>query len=210
MATIIKPPTKLRLKQFEQRPSLALFGSIEQGKASEWQIVAQEMLKDFDIDIYNPRRDHWDDSLEQSIHNPVFKEQVEWELMVLENADVRIYYFDPATKSPVTLIELGLAPCWGSSDTIVVCPEGFWRKGNVDIICQHYGIHMEDNLADAIYDAISRLVYHYGVKRPKLTNPIINGTSNAILPDDQIVVHTETKEDPIPTIIHELPDIVGG
>jgi hypothetical protein len=113
MATIIKPPTKLRLKQFSQRPSIALFGSIEQGKAIQWQPFVEDLLKDFDIDIYNPRRDFWDESLEQSINNPVFKGQVEWELTVLENASVRLFYFDPSTKSPVTLSELGLATCWG-------------------------------------------------------------------------------------------------
>ncbi|WP_394998901.1 nucleoside 2-deoxyribosyltransferase domain-containing protein [Acinetobacter sp.] len=197
MATIIKPPTKLRLKQFEQRPSIALFGSIEQGKASQWQTAAQELLKDFDIDIYNPRRDYWDESLEQSIRNPVFKDQVEWELTVLENADVRIYYFDPETKSPVTLMELGLAPCWGSSDTIVVCPEGFWRKGNVDIVCQHYGIHMEETLAEGIYDAISRLVYNYGVKRPKLINPSITPSIEPEIIEPEIINEPTNQSSPV-------------
>jgi hypothetical protein len=30
---------------------------------------------------------------------------------------------------------------------------------------------MEDTLSDGVYDAISRLVYHHGVKRPGLVNP---------------------------------------
>lgn len=200
MANIFKPPTKIPLKNFEKRISIALFGSIEQGTAVQWQLAAQEMLKDFDIDIYNPRRDHWDASMEQSIKNPIFKEQVEWELRVLENVDVRLFYFDPATKSPVTLMELGLAPCWGTPDTVVVCPDGFWRKGNVDIVCAHYGIHQEDSLIEGIYDAISRLTFTYGVKRPKLQISI-EDNDNTTEPVAELhnVADPEAKEDNIPT-----------
>ena len=33
-----------------------------------------------------------------------------------------------------------------SSKMMVCCPEGFWRKGNVDIICERYGITQFDSL----------------------------------------------------------------
>ena len=115
MATIIKPPTLVTRENFNHsRVSVALFGSIEQGKAEDWQKVCIELLKGYDIDIYSPRRDHWDASWIQSIDNPQFKAQVEWELTVLECADIRMFYFDPATKSPITLMEIGLASAWGS------------------------------------------------------------------------------------------------
>ena len=47
-------------------------------------------------------------------------------------------YFDPNTKSPVSLLELGLYAHTGKLR--VCCPDGFWRKGNVDVICARFGI----------------------------------------------------------------------
>jgi hypothetical protein len=43
----------------------------------------------------------------------------------------------PDTKAPISLLELGL---FARSDRVVVgCPDGFWRRGNVEIVCQRYG-----------------------------------------------------------------------
>jgi len=47
-------------------------------------------------------------------------------------------YFDPNTKSPISLLELGLHA--NSGKMIVCCPKGFWRKGNVDIVCERYDV----------------------------------------------------------------------
>jgi hypothetical protein len=44
-------------------------------------------------------------------------------------------YFDPKGQSPITLLELGL---FHDKDIIVCCPEGFWRKGNVDVNVCHF------------------------------------------------------------------------
>ena len=120
------------------RPLLFLAGSIEMGAAEDWQTVVVKRLKGSPWVILNPRRKEWDSSWEQSIHNKVFREQVEWELEAQEKADLIIMYFDPATKSPITLLELGLFA--NSGKLFVVCPDGFWRKGNIDIVCDRYGI----------------------------------------------------------------------
>jgi len=165
MAKIIKPPTALTAERIQARPSIALFGSIEQGNAVQWQKACEDKLSEYDIDIYNPRRDLWNPSWEQTETNTQFKEQVEWELLVLENVNVRLFYFDPKTKSPVSLLELGLSVMMGTMDNIVCCPDGYWRKGNVDIVCKHYGVHMELNLEDALADALSRLTTYHGVPR---------------------------------------------
>jgi len=49
-----------------------------------------------------------------------------------------VVYFDKDTKSPITMAELGLHA--HDNKMVVLCPEGFWRKGNVDIICDKYNI----------------------------------------------------------------------
>jgi hypothetical protein len=128
-----------------------LAGSIENDTAEMRQdSVSEELLKipDVNISIFNPRRDNWNPSWQQDIHNAKFKEQVEWELEALEAADQIIMYFDPSTKSPISLLELGLHA--RSKKMLVCCPEGFWRKGNVDIVCLKYKIPNFDSIQNLL------------------------------------------------------------
>jgi len=131
----IKAPADLA---FGDKCSIFLGGSIEMGTAENWQTRLKNELAEYDVVLLNPRRDEWDSSWVQSIHNPVFKEQVTWELDAMDCADLVVFYFDPNTKSPITLMELGL--CAGTRPIIVCCQDGFWRKGNVEIICERYCI----------------------------------------------------------------------
>jgi hypothetical protein len=147
---IVKPPTPI-----PDRPGaryVFLAGSIEQGKAIDWQTAIEQQLDDIeDLVVLNPRRDDWDASWTQSIDDPQFRGQVEWELDGMERADVVAMYFAAGTKSPITLLELGLN---ASTDKLVVtCPDGFWRKGNVDVVCARYGIDQAPDL-DALVAAI--------------------------------------------------------
>lgn len=136
---------------------LFLAGSIEMGTASEWQKEIVTALADRDVVLLNPRRADWDSSWQQSIDHPQFREQVEWELSALDAADVIAFYFDPATKAPVTLMELGLHAATQPERLVVCCPEGYWRKGNVDIVCARYGVARVDNLAALIAALQSRI-----------------------------------------------------
>jgi hypothetical protein len=63
--------------------------------------------------------------------------------------------FDPKTMSPISLLELGLQS--KSNKMVVMCPEGFWRKGNVDIVCEKYNIKQVkniDELVEYIYEKL--------------------------------------------------------
>lgn len=53
-------------------------------------------------------------------------------------------HFEPDTMSPITLLELGLYA--SSGKLIVSCPKGFWRRGNVEIVCEKYKIPFFENL----------------------------------------------------------------
>lgn len=147
---IVKPPTPI--------PDVAgaryvfLAGSIEQGKAVDWQTDVERALADIDdLVVLNPRRDDWDASWNQSIDDPQFRGQVDWELEGMERSAVVAMYFAPDTKAPITLLELGLNARAGT--LIVTCPDGFWRKGNVDVVCARYGIERAADL-DALIAAI--------------------------------------------------------
>ena len=119
-------------------PSIFLAGSIEQGTAENWQMRIEKSLSDMDVVLFNPRRADWDLTWEQSRNNPQFLEQVTWELTALESCDIIALRFDPATKSPISLLEMGLFAHSGKLH--VCCPPGFWRKGNVEIVCDRYDI----------------------------------------------------------------------
>lgn len=117
-----------------------LGGSIEQGKAENWQLKVIDAFKTNDkILLLNPRRPSWSD-----LSN--LKEQITWELKGQEDSDVCIYYFDPATTSPITLLELGKF----SGKALVCCPEGYFRKTNVDVFCERYKIPQVDSLEELI------------------------------------------------------------
>lgn len=117
-------------------PTVFLAGSIEMGVADNWQARMIGRL-DPNVVVLNPRRENWDATWRQSIEEPKFREQVEWELDGLERADVIAIWFAPDTKAPITLLELGLFA--RSGKVLVGCPDGFWRKGNVEVVCARYG-----------------------------------------------------------------------
>lgn len=114
-----------------------LAGTIDQGNSFDWQSKLVSEINQYDITIFNPRRKEWDDSWEQSIENLEFVHQVTWELNHLAMSDLIIIYFAENSKSPVTLLELGL---FKDKKMLVYCPEKFYRKGNVDIVCDMFDI----------------------------------------------------------------------
>lgn len=144
-----KAPNIIKLEESINK-TIFLGGSIEMDKAEKWQdALTETILHTFEnVAIFNPRRDNWDASLENSLNNPVFEEQVSWEVEQLEKADVIFLYFQPGTMSPISLLELGLFA--SSGKVVVCCPEGFWRKGNVDFICRKFNIPTINNYMDIL------------------------------------------------------------
>lgn len=126
------------------RPWVFLAGSIEMGQAENWQQRCEREI--VGATILNPRRDDWDLSWVQSKDHTLFFEQVTWKLKAQEDADLIVFYFAPDTAAPITLLELGLRCSYESRDTIVCCPKGFYRSGNVEIVCDRYGITFVDTL----------------------------------------------------------------
>lgn len=86
-----------------------------------------------------------------------YREQVEWELEKLDKADVVVIYFHPATQASISLLEFGLC-ARVPGKAIVSRPEGYWKRGNVQIVCKKYGIEMvddDDRLRKAVVKRLS-------------------------------------------------------
>jgi hypothetical protein len=144
---IIKPDTGY--DALDTDTTVFLAGSIEMGVAEDWQSVVSKHFEDKKhLVFYNPRRDDWDSSWEQKESNPQFNHQVNWELDKLNKAYYIFMYFSPETKSPISLLELGMFA--SKYKMIVCCPDGFWRKGNVEIVCSRFNIPLFNTLDGAI------------------------------------------------------------
>lgn len=142
---IITAPNKI-IKS--KNPVIFLAGSIEMGKAEDWQTKISKYLEPYKGTILNPRREHWDSSWKQTITNKKFRTQVEWEFSGLDKSDYIIMYFAPESKSPISLLELGLFS--KSHKIICCCPKKFWRRGNVEFICNKFKLPLLNSLEEVI------------------------------------------------------------
>lgn len=122
-----------------------LAGTIEMGNSYDWQAEVIECIQDKAAIIYNPRRSDWDSSWEQSINDVGFNNQVSWELNFIEEADEVFLYLDPSSKSVISMLELGFLASYCPDKLWVCCPEGFWRKGNVEVVCNRYDIRLYES-----------------------------------------------------------------
>lgn len=132
------------------KTKIFLAGTIDNGASVNWQDRFAKILVESipDIVVYNPRNDKWDTDMLPTLDNPEFRAQVEWELDGLHTADYIIMNFLPTSKSPITLLELGLFANDGK--ILMLCPEEFYRSGNVNFICETYGIEKFNNLKEII------------------------------------------------------------
>ena len=148
---VIYPPNPIP----EKGKSVFFAGSIEMGKANNWQQYLIDNIDHSNLLILNPRRKDWDNSWKEEKGNPQFAEQVNWELAALEKTDLIVMYLDPGTKSPISLLEFGLFAKTGKM--IVCCPVGFWKKGNVDVVCERYGIKQVESLDEMLNEIKANL-----------------------------------------------------
>lgn len=137
MLRVYKAPEVSSSKK--SRFSIFLAGTIEMGKSVDWQTKLTSELMDYDIDVYNPRRESWDNSWKQTISNRPFSEQVNWELDHIDLCDVIVFVIQGNSKSPISLMELGYVAKSGKQ-VLVQCDMDFWRRGNVEIICDRNNI----------------------------------------------------------------------
>lgn len=146
---IFKPPMQISYNVSNLKIFLA--GTIDMGNSENWQDEAIRLLQLYyteNVDVYNPRRDDWDASWVQTFNNPEFFQQVSWELDAMDKADYILMNFTSESKSPITLLELGLYA--QSKKVHVCCPDDFYRSGNVKIVCNKYNIPMYKSLRHLI------------------------------------------------------------
>lgn len=147
-STLHTPDFNSDTYQFNQK--LFLAGSIEQGKAYDWQEQVIKEFENYDISIFNPRRRKWNAELEQSFTNETFREQVVWEQNEMLQATHVLMYLVAGTMSPISQFEFGQLTMMPNIDTVIVCPKAFWRRGNYEVYSALFGIPRYETLEEGI------------------------------------------------------------
>jgi hypothetical protein len=134
----------------EGKDDFAIFlaGSVEEDAGGNWRAEIAKELAGSGGCLLDPLRTDWDASWKTEVSDPQFNEQTTWELDALERADLIIFYFAAGTKAAVSMLELGLFA--KSGKVLVCCPDGFWKKGNIDIVCKRYNVKQVNTLKEII------------------------------------------------------------
>lgn len=137
MATIITAPERLpQLKAGTWSAFLA--GAIDMGAAIDWQAwVIKQLAHRSEMILFNPRR-------AVPFTPDMQDEQIVWELDALELADTIFMWFPKDAKAPISFFESGLY--WHSGKLIIGAEIGFYRRRNLEITGNRYGVVVHDNL----------------------------------------------------------------
>lgn len=141
MGTLVehRPPEKKIYKLDYTRHRVYLAGSTQ---GDDWQSRFVKELSGLEVDVFNPR---------SSLTDGLFG----WELDHLNIATVIALHFDPEDLSPSGLLTLGM---YAKTDRLIVsCPNAFYKKADVDIICEREDIHRVDTLDLLIENTIARI-----------------------------------------------------
>lgn len=147
MITIVTP-NEMELPFTNKQPIMSIFlaGTIDNGDSNDWQTevinkmqfaykgIPGEDTSIGDILVYNPRRRGWKPNATQKD----VEEQIRWEQEHLDKADYIFMYLDDNSKSPISLLELGLYA--QTAKLIVFCTGNFYRYTNVRMTCDKYEI----------------------------------------------------------------------
>lgn len=137
--------------------SVFLAGTIDSGNSEDCQREIIENLQDnLDINIFNPRRSEWPSD---SDHNEIEK-QIIWELDLLERADLIIFNILPNSKSPISLMEIGLF-ARSPHKVGIFCENNFYRYDNVKCVANkfHLNLYNTNNIADICEFISKRVIY---------------------------------------------------
>lgn len=132
------------LNKKEDSPILFLAGGIS--NCPNWQDIAAEKLSSLNIVLLNPRREAWDDSIQDY-------EQIKWEFDAIQKSTHIIFWFTPDTTNPITLFEYGKELVKRNKVMYVGCHPDYVKKNDVYIQSQ---LEFGDDFK--LYDSLENLL----------------------------------------------------
>lgn len=140
---VSRPDETVNVDESKYR-KIFLAGTIDMGKSVDWQKATCDWFRALPEGrylLFNPRRDK---GLSGEMSD--FEHQVNWELEHLEKADLIIMNILAGSKSPITLLEMGLF--MRSGKLRVICEPGFYRYDNVRLTCARYSVPLYHTMDD--------------------------------------------------------------
>lgn len=138
---VIVAPDVFYPAMHQSHRSIFLAGAIDMGAAVNWQ---QEVIASATYDyvvFLNPRR-------KEDFTPDMLDEQVLWELDMMQKADAILMWFPADSKAPVAMWEAGLH--WMSGKLHVGAEPGFYRRRNLELYAQWFGLTLYDNLTKLV------------------------------------------------------------
>lgn len=150
---MLRPHEDLPAEVAEDKSFTKIFlaGTIDMGNSRDWQMELYDKFSSMDgrYLLFNPRQEHWDASRPGEMDY-----QVRWELDHLEQADMIVMYILGTSKSPISLLEMGLH---ARGDKMhVVCEPDFYRYDNVRITCDYYGVPLYGSIDEFMASALNQ------------------------------------------------------
>ena len=143
MTTVITAPGALPDSGF----MIFLAGAIDMGRADEWQDKIIDMLEWNDnLVLLNPRR--------EAFTPETLDPQIRWELDALARSDVIIMWFPKDAAAPISFLETGLY--MASGKLVIGAEAGFYRRRNLELTCEHYGVELWGTLGQIAEAALKR------------------------------------------------------
>lgn len=126
----------------ESKDYCFLAGSIDFTLKDSWR---EKVIKEMGelVHFFDPTRTDHDE-----LNDSQMKAHINWELDAMILADKILLNFLSDFKSPISLVELGLYV--KSSKLIVVCPDQFYQKRYVEMLCKKYKTPFFNSLNEAI------------------------------------------------------------
>lgn len=162
--TVLTPPQSInKISLFDN--SIFLAGTIDNGYSANWQVLASNLIdkemketkkENKKVLIFNPRRDSWNNTWVNRIHNAEFYQQINWELDCIEKCSHLLFHIEEDSKSPITLMEIGLSIKL-DKPIFISCSPKFYRYGNIEVVCHKYGIPLFDDLPTAIKNLVKNV-----------------------------------------------------
>ncbi len=128
--------------QANSKKLVFLAGSMCIDKEDNWRKnVIKNYANDFDfIDPTNENHNLLNDSL--------MKKHINWELEGLELSDIIFMNLLPESKSPISMVELGLYA--RSNKLIICCPENFYQYRYINALAKKYNVTLFSELDKGI------------------------------------------------------------
>jgi len=109
---------------------LFLAGSIDLELPGNWRKSVTSALEDY-FNFFDPTTLKYN-----SMKDAEWEEHIKWELEAMKSSDLVLINFLENSASPISLVELGLNTM--NNKLIVVCPDNFYKRKYIQVLCEYY------------------------------------------------------------------------